>query len=421
MNKKIYTLSLGLLLMGALVVFLAGFFARDGLPGSLESKVSLAQVAQNQPQQSNAVELSGAYDGLVKLNGVVGGVFSDTLAAPTAPITNGVGLGDIDLALQLTQTGNALSGYVSLDKTLVFSVEHTLGSGAASVKIGPFVNGSAADANFTLQSERVAMLVSGRTAQRQFRLIGASSTGNGSVIKGEYRETLWGYTAVPVTVIGTFTLQRPVFGSGVPGPSNQPPNVVADTATTTQGTPITINVLANDSAANGGALTITSVSQPQFGTATTDGQTVTYMPNANFVGNDTFSYVISDGQGGVATGSVSITVTGSGSANRPPTAANDTATTTAGNAVTIDVLANDADPDGDALTLTIDGPPSHGAATVSKGKVIYTPQAGFTGTDSFTYIVSDGKGGTATGSVSVTVTSQPGSGSSTLHLPIIRR
>jgi hypothetical protein len=240
-------------------------------------------------------------------------------------------------------------------------------------------------------------------------------------MSGEYRETLWGYTSVPVTVIGSFTLQQPGFGSNVPLTNNPAPNVVADTATTAQGTAITINVLANDSDTTGSALTITSVSKPQFGTATTNGQTVIYTPNTNFIGNDTFGYVVSDGEGGTATGSVSITVTGPGGANQSPTAANDTATTTAGNAVTIDVLANDADPNGDALTITIDGPPSNGTAIVNNGKVLYTSQAGFTGTDSFTYIVSDGKGGTATATVTITVTGQPGSGSSTLYLPLIQR
>jgi hypothetical protein len=337
----------------------------------------------------------------------VGGVYSDTLATPPPP---GAGtpappdLGSIDLSLQLTQTGNALSGYVSLDKTLVYSVEHTLGAGAASIKIGPYVSGVFDGANLTLQSEKVALVVSGRTVQRQFRLTGTSTASDGGQVSGEYRETLWGYTSVPVTVIGNFTLQRPGFGSNVPLPSNQAPTVVADTATTAQGVAVTINVLANDSDADGDALTITSVSKPQFGAATTNGQTVTYTPNANFIGNDTFSYVVSDGKGGTATGSVSITVNGPGGPNQAPIAANDSATTTAGVAVTIDVLANDSDPDGDALTITIDGPPSHGTAIVNSGKVVYTPQPGFTGTDSFTYIISDGKGGAATATVTVTVT-----------------
>ncbi|MFN8489605.1 MAG: cadherin-like domain-containing protein [Caldilineaceae bacterium] len=209
--------------------------------------------------------------------------------------------------------------------------------------------------------------------------------------------------------MGTFTLQRPVFAQSAP-------DTGADTATTAQGAAITINVLANDTDANGDALTITSVSKPQFGTATTNGQTVTYTPNAAFVGNDSFSYFVSDGKGGTAAGSVTVAVNGPGGPNQAPTAANDTATANAGSPVTIDVLANDSDPNGDALTITIDGPPSHGTATVTNGKVIYTATAGFSGTDSFTYIVSDGKGGTATATVTITVTA-----GSSIYLPLVWR
>ncbi|MCL4858349.1 MAG: tandem-95 repeat protein [Caldilineaceae bacterium] len=407
MKNRWFTLAMGLLLMIGLSIVALGAVNWRGQRGAPASSVILAQPAQSQPAESGAAQIAGNYSGAVKLDVTVGGVFSNTLATPPPP---GAGtptppdLGSIDLSLQLTQTGNALSGYVSLDKTLVYSVEHTLGTGANSIKIGPYVNGGFDGTNLTLQSEKVTLVVSGRTVQRQFRLTGTSTASDGGQVSGEYRETLWGYASVPVTVIGSFTLQRPGFGSNVPLPSNQAPTVVADTATTTQGVAVTINVLANDSDPDGDALTITSVSKPQFGAATTNGQTVTYTPNANFVGNDTFSYVVSDGKGGAATGSVTITVTGPGGPNRAPTAANDTATTPAGVAVTIDVLANDSDPDGDALTITIDGPPSHGAATVNNGKVVYTPQAGFTGTDRFTYIVSDGKGGTASATVTITVT-----------------
>ena len=89
--------------------------------------------------------------------------------------------------------------------------------------------------------------------------------------------------------------------------------------------------------------------------------------------------------------------------------------------MTIDVLLNDADPNGDALTITIDGPPANGTATVNNGKVVYTPNAGFTGSDSFTYIASDGKDGTAAGAVTITVTGTGQPGANALYLPLIRR
>lgn len=310
MNKRIYTRLIGLLLLGLLVVLLAGFVAWGGLPGPWDSTTTLAPVVQNHPQQINAVQLSGAYDGLVKLSVVVGAVFSDTQATPTAPITNGVGLGNIDLALQLTQTGSALSGYVSLDKTLIFSVEHTLGNGAASVNIGPFVNGSVEGTTFTLQSEQVAMTVSGRTVQRQFRLIGTASVSDGSVVQGEYRETLWGYMSVPVTVIGDFTLARPVFNVTIPTTTNNAPLTFADSTTTPTGVAVTINVLANDLDPDNDPLTISSVSAPRAGMAISSGPNIIYTPNNGFTGSDSFTYVVTDGKGGEAIGSVIVAVTG---------------------------------------------------------------------------------------------------------------
>lgn len=93
--------------------------------------------------------------------------------------------------------------------------------------------------------------------------------------------------------------------------------------------------------------------------------------------------------------------------NAPPQPVNDTATTTAGLAVVISVLANDTDPDGDLLTVTAVGPAAGGTAVNGGGSLTYTPNAGFAGTDTFPYTVSDGRGGTATGSVSVTVTAVP--------------
>jgi hypothetical protein len=216
-------------------------------------------------------------------------------------------LGSVDLALQLNQTGNALSGYVNLENTLVYSAEHTLTTGGASIRIGPYVNGAVEDAGFVLQSEKVSLVVNGRTIQRQFRLAGTRAA-DGSQMTGQYRETLWGYTSTPVTVIGAFTLQRARLTSSSPGASNLAPVTVADVATTPQGVAVTLSVLANDSDANGDALTVTSVSKPQFGAAITDGQRVTYTPGATFVGTDSFSYFVSDGRGGVATGSVTVSV-----------------------------------------------------------------------------------------------------------------
>ncbi len=91
--------------------------------------------------------------------------------------------------------------------------------------------------------------------------------------------------------------------------------------------------------------------------------------------------------------------------NRTPTAVNDVATTNEDTATTIGVLGNDSDADGDALSITSVTAPLHGTAQVAGNNISYTPAADYNGPDSFTYTVSDGRGGSATGSVLVSVLS----------------
>ncbi len=90
--------------------------------------------------------------------------------------------------------------------------------------------------------------------------------------------------------------------------------------------------------------------------------------------------------------------------NQPPVAVDDAVTTTAGNPVTIAVLANDSDPDGDTLAVSSFTQGAHGTVTFAGDVATYTPEAGFTGMDTFTYTLSDGHGGTDTATVKVTVT-----------------
>ena len=89
--------------------------------------------------------------------------------------------------------------------------------------------------------------------------------------------------------------------------------------------------------------------------------------------------------------------------NDPPVAVDDSATTPENTAVTIDVLNNDSDADGDTLTVDSVTQGAHGSVINNDDDVTYTPDSGFSGTDSFTYTVSDGNGGTDTATVTVTV------------------
>ena len=185
---------------------------------------------------------------------------------------------------------------------------------------------------------------------------------------------------------------------------NAVPVAVDDTATTAEDTAVDINVATNDTDADGDTLSVTAVTTPSNGTAViAEGSsiTVTYTPNANFNGTDSFDYTVSDGNH-TDTGTVTVTVT---AVNDAPVAVDDTDVTTEDTAVVIDVVANDTDIDGDTLSVTAFTTPSNGTVIASGNAttVTYTPDAGFTGTDSFDYTVSDGTD-TDTGTVTVTVT-----------------
>jgi hypothetical protein len=180
------------------------------------------------------------------------------------------------------------------------------------------------------------------------------------------------------------------------------PLAQGDTVTDPAGTSLTIAVLANDTDPAGQSLTITSVTQGAHGTVTISGTSVIYTPAAGFVGTDSFTYTVTDGQGAYSTATVIVNVT---SGNQPPTASADTVTIAAGTSVTIAVLTNDTDPNGNPLTITAVTQGANGTVTFTNTSVTYTPQATFVGTDSFTYTISDGQGASATATVTVTVMS----------------
>ena len=193
---------------------------------------------------------------------------------------------------------------------------------------------------------------------------------------------------------------------------NTGPDASDDSASTTAGTAINIDVLDNDTDPDGDALEITGVTQGSNGTvaidtkgtADTDDDEITYTPDAGTSGTDTFTYTVSDGNGGTDTASVTVNV--GAAQNTAPVAADDVASTEHMTSVLVNVLDNDSDADGDALTI-IDVSESAEDGMITQtddGQLEYTPDTGFIGTDSFTYTISDGNGGTDTATVSITVT-----------------
>src|SRR2546427_3093347 len=192
------------------------------------------------------------------------------------------------------------------------------------------------------------------------------------------------------------------------GPANVAPVAANDAVTIAENSAaIAIAVLANDTDADADSLTVTTVGVPAYGTATLnpDG-TAAYTPAPNFFGGDSFTYTISDGQGGSATGTVNVTVT---SANRLPVAINDSYSTNEDVTLVVDapgLIANDTDLDNDTLSAVWVSGPSRGTLAVLNpdGSFIYTPAANYNGIDSFTYKANDGTGDSNVATVTITVT-----------------
>ncbi|UCD37354.1 MAG: tandem-95 repeat protein [Fidelibacterota bacterium] len=188
------------------------------------------------------------------------------------------------------------------------------------------------------------------------------------------------------------------------GAFNDPPVAVDDDAVTDEDTPVTVDVLANDSDPEGDALSVSGVTQGVNGAVTlnSDG-TVTYTPSADFNGTDSFGYTVSDGNGGTDDGAVMITVN---AVNDAPVAVDDAATTQEDTPITIDVLANDFDVDKDILSIQ-NVTQANGVVHINSDETLdYEPTPNFSGIDEFYYTVVDGNGGQATATVIVTVGSE---------------
>ncbi|MBN1517113.1 tandem-95 repeat protein [Candidatus Sumerlaeota bacterium] len=276
---------------------------------------------------------------------------------------------------------------------------------------------------------------------------------------------------------------------------NNAPVAVDDADSVDEDGSVTIDVLANDSDADEDTLSVASVTQGSNGAVVNNGTDVTYTPDSNFNGSDSFTCTVSDGNGGTDSATVTVTVNAvndapywisdpfskssatedqaysatiaddasdvdsgdslsfskvSGSSwlsvasdgtlsgtpslsdvgansftvrvtdaasasddatlnitvveyNNPPVASNDTDSVDEDGSVTIDVLANDSDADEDTLSVLSVTQGSNGAVVNNGTDATYTPNSNYNGSDTFTYVVSDGNGGTDSATVNVTV------------------
>ncbi len=169
--------------------------------------------------------------------------------------------------------------------------------------------------------------------------------------------------------------------------------------------PIVSGVLANDTDVDGDVLTAGLIALPANGTLVfnADGS-FTYTPTTDFHGTDTFTYTVNDGTTTSAEATVTIVV------NTPTAPVDDAYSVEEDGVLAVDVatgvLVNDASPDGDALTAALVSDPAHGTLTLNAdGSFSYTPDADFHGTDTFTYVASDGTADSAVATVTIRVLS----------------
>ncbi|MFW1421694.1 tandem-95 repeat protein, partial [Vibrio parahaemolyticus] len=180
-------------------------------------------------------------------------------------------------------------------------------------------------------------------------------------------------------------------------------DIEADKTTVVEDTPTIIKVLGNDTfEGKDKVVSLDAENGPKNGTVivNSDG-TVTYTPNDNYVGEDTFTYVVTSGGVSEST-TVEVNVT---PVNDAPVAKDDIATTQEDTAVTIDVLPNDTDVDGDKLSIqSASVPEAQGKVEIVDGKLVFTPAENFNGHAEIIYTVTDGE---LTDEAKVTVTVNP--------------
>jgi hypothetical protein len=186
--------------------------------------------------------------------------------------------------------------------------------------------------------------------------------------------------------------------------ANAAPVAEDDVAGVTAGGSIVVAVMDNDydpDATSSSILQLTNIiDAPTAGMATIEANTIEYVADSTFVGTDSFTYEITDGE---LTDQATVTVTIVDIPNGAPTANEDSARTRWYAPVIVDVTANDTDPEGDHLTAIRVRRPDHGRAEVVRGKVRYIPGGQYVGPVLVAYTVQDDHGATATGHLTVRV------------------
>ena len=204
-------------------------------------------------------------------------------------------------------------------------------------------------------------------------------------------DTLLGFNAVQATVGTIAELAGVQISSSNNQPTADPQSVILDEDTTAA-----ITLTGSDP--DGDPITYHIASNPSHGSLSGNPPNLSYTPDSNFNGSDSFTFVVNDGDLNSDPALVSITIN---PVNDPPTA-NDQSVSTPEN-IPVEITLTGSDPDGDPLTAHITTDPAHGTLTGTTPEVTYTPDTGYYGADSFQFVMNDGTVNSVPATVSITI------------------
>jgi hypothetical protein len=386
---------------------------------------SLVGFASQQIQRSTAIRpgATGAYCSRIWSKSTLGIVANGNMTLGQINMGSSTPSSASNYNFSKTADANFSEALTASPDSLVFWVKFTAASGNSMARVNAIIHDNY-DLRDPLDANSNPHVVGSAT-------LNYSPTG-GVWVRKSIPFNYTGPATSPQFILMTFTTNMTPGGGAandevliddvqlIYNPVNQPIVAGDDNVTTLEDVAVDIPVLDNDvdpeNGLNCASMTITV--QPANGTVTINPSTcvVTYTPNFGFFGNDAFTYSVCDnGTPPLCDqAQVSITITEVVPGNNPIIANNDNATTDMNQPIVIDVIGNDVDAENQIVpnSVSIVNNPSNGTATVNAttGEITYTPNNGFFGSDSFTYVICDGGSPVTcdTATVSITVNENVG-------------
>lgn len=388
--------------------------------GTAVSQTFLIDVSNPLPTTSDSsftVSLDGRYTGILQASDADGDALSFGLVQGAGP-SHGV--------LTLNVNGSfvyaPINGYSGTD-SFSYSVQDADG-GVVTATVSITINGSPVINNGPIVSQPIAAQRADDGASYRLEVGAAFGDADGDRLTYSASNLPAGLSIDPSTGVISGTVDSRASQGGVRGVydvtitatdgqqsigqvvtfsiANPPPQTAGDNYGLNENRVLTGTLQATDP--DGDALTFSLAADggPTHGTLVLnpDG-TFVYRPDANYNGTDRFTYVVRDADGGLTEATITLSVA---AVNDAPVAGPSRFTTEESTPVTVDVLANATDAEGDTLTV-VDARSDNGTVVIDAGGTLtYTPQPGFTGVDTITYVISDG---TTPVTANATVTVRP--------------